>query len=197
MVHLTLFLIMIIYLVSVVVLVVVGEQIRRRWYRWEQVDGADITLLMNNFADDLCYRMPPPQPERGGWRARLAWRARVAWAHEPTVGQPDLASTLEFVAIRQRFLAQAREMVDDQHHDAPVPDDDASDDEPAAPAAPPPAAAQRVPAAHSSRVYAFNFNEYLYMRMASVLSEFVELPPSLWGCLAVGARRARSSTRPG
>ena len=56
MVHLTLFLIMIIYLVSVVVLVVVGEQIRRRWYRWEQVDGADITLLMNNFADDLCYR---------------------------------------------------------------------------------------------------------------------------------------------
>ena len=71
MVHLTLFLIMIIYLVSVVVLVVVGEQIRRRWYRWEQVDGADITLLLNNFADDLCYRMPPPQPLHSSWRARL------------------------------------------------------------------------------------------------------------------------------
>ena len=133
--------------------------------------------------------MPPPQPLHSSARARLAWRARVAWSHEPALGQPDAASTLEFVAIRQRFLKQARELVDDQHHDAAAAPGARRPgrrerDEPASPASPPPAA-QRMPAAHSSRVYAFNFHEYLYMRMAGVLSEFVELPPSLWGCLAV------------
>ena len=87
-VHMTLFLVMLVYLGMVVCLVVVGKALRR-WSAWEAGDVPDVPHLANKLADDVVARLPlaaragaPPARVRRAARARAA-RARVRVLRDP------------------------------------------------------------------------------------------------------------------